>query len=216
MIEILYEDNHLLVVTKPINMPVCQDSSKDPDLLNELKTYLVNKYQKKNDAYLGMVHRLDRPVSGIMVFAKTSKAASRLSEQIRTNQFIKKYLTVVEGETLASATLTDKLLKDPKSNTVYVDPKGKESILTYTTRESINGLSLLEVTLITGRSHQIRVQLANSNHPLWGDQRYNKKAKVKQQIALYAYYLSFYHPISKELLTFTKTPTQIPFNLFNH
>ena len=217
-ITVVYEDNHLLVVEKPVNIPTQADSSKDEDLLSELKKYLVEKYQKPNDAYLGLVHRLDRPVGGIMVFAKTSKAAARLSKQISTHQMQKTYLAIVENELLKKqATWIDYLDKNSKTNTVSVvsSDKGKKAILDYNLLEYKNSLSLVEINLKTGRSHQIRVQFAHHNHPIWGDQRYNKNAKIGQQIALWSYRLSFEHPTTKELLTFeSKLPNQEPWRGF--
>jgi Pseudouridylate synthases, 23S RNA-specific len=217
-INIIYEDNHLLVVEKPVNIPVQADSSKDDDLLSELKKYLVVKYQKPNDAYLGLVQRLDRPVGGVMVFAKTSKAAARLSKQISTHQMQKTYLAIVENELLEkTATWIDYLAKNNKTNTVNVvsSDKGKQAILDYELLEYKDSLSLVEINLKTGRSHQIRVQFSHHNHPLWGDQRYNKNATVGQQIALWSYRLSFAHPITKEFLTFESAlPKQEPWRGF--
>ena len=217
MIKIIYEDNHLLVVEKPINIPVCEDESKDKDFLNILKEYIKDKYNKPGNVYLGLVHRLDRPVGGIMVFAKTSKAASRLSEQIRKNELHKKYYAVVENRVNNHEILKDKLLKDSKTNIVKVDPKGKESVLEYDLikYDKESNLSLVDINLKTGRSHQIRVQFSSRNHPLYGDQKYNKNSKVVEQIALYAYQLSFYHPVTKEALTFKEEiPNKYPFNIF--
>ena len=215
--QILYEDNHLLVVNKPINMPVQEDSSKDKDLLTALKEYLKEKYDKKGNVYLGLVHCLDRPVGGVMVFAKTSKAASRLANEMSKGNFEKIYLAVSCGKANKKDTLIDYLKKDSKTNMVSVTDKqnGKKAILDYRTIEIKDDLSLLEVRLHTGRSHQIRVQLANASLPLWGDQRYNPHAKKGQQIALFAYKLSFPHPISKEILSFSCSPNNVrPFNIF--
>ena len=125
-INIIYEDNHLLVVEKPINIPVQEDSSKDKDLLTILKEYLKEKYNKPGNVYLGLVHRLDRPVGGVMVFAKTSKCASRLSDQIRKNEFNKIYYAVCMNKINDSGKLEDYLLKDTKTNIVKVDKRGKE------------------------------------------------------------------------------------------
>jgi len=213
--EILYEDNHIIVVNKPVNMPVCEDESQDKDLLNEIKDYLKEKYNKPGNVYCGLIHRLDRPVGGVMVFAKTSKAASRLSDSLRQNQFHKTYLAVVDGISKKRDHLEDFLLKDPKTNMVKVDKNGKKAILDYELIDTNETNSLLIVDLQTGRSHQIRVQLSHSQLPIYGDQRYNKKAKVGQQIALFAYKLSFPHPISKEMLTFCVKPKTKPFTLFN-
>lgn len=215
MINVIYEDNHLLVVEKKPNIPVQADDSKDEDLLTILKKYIKEKYNKPGNVYLGLVHRLDRPVGGVMVFAKTSKAASRLSEQVRTQRFEKIYHAVVEGKlNKKSDILKDRLLKDSKTNITRVDKNGKEAILEYELVDFKNNLSLVKIDLKTGRSHQIRVQFSSRGYPLYGDQKYNKKA-VKAQIALYATTLSFYHPISGEKLTFNcDLPNIYPFNLF--
>lgn len=215
MNNILYEDNHIIVVEKKINIPVQEDDSKDKDLLTIIKEYLKEKYHKPGNVYLGLVHRLDRPVGGVMVFAKTSKAASRLSEQMRLKDIKKKYYAIVEGNAKDSDTLIDKLYKNNKTNMVYVDNRGKEAILIYKRIKTINNLSLVDIELKTGRNHQIRVQFSSRNMPLWGDQRYNKNAKVGQQIALYSYYLSFIHPITKEKMKFQlEIPKREPFNIF--
>lgn len=215
MINILYEDNHIIVVEKPINIPVQEDDSKDKDLLTMVKEYIKVKYNKPGNVYVGLVHRLDRPVGGIMVFAKTSKAASRLSEQMRVKDIKKKYYAVVEGIVKDSDTLIDYLSKNTKTNTVYVDKNGKEAVLSYKRVKMINNLSLVDIELKTGRNHQIRVQFSSRNTPLWGDQRYNKNAKVGEQIALYSYYLSFIHPTTKEVMEFSlNLPNREPFNVF--
>jgi 23S rRNA pseudouridine1911/1915/1917 synthase len=214
-INIIYEDNHLLVVEKPINIPTQEDNSKDKDLLSLLKDFLKEKYNKPGNVYLGLVHRLDRPVGGVMVFAKTSKCASRLSEQIRTNKFNKVYNAVVMNNINEEGKLTDYLLKDTKKNIVKVDKNGKLSILNYKRIKTINNMSLLEIKLETGRSHQIRVQMAHNGNPLFGDQKYNKDSKVKEQLALFSKKLEFYHPITNELLTFElDLPDRYPFNIF--
>lgn len=216
MINIIYEDNHLLVVEKPINIPVQEDSSRDMDLLTMLKQYLKEKYNKPGNVYLGLIHRLDRPVGGIMVFAKTSKAASRLSEQIRNNSFEKVYYAIVEGKALSNDKLEDFLLKDQKNNIVTVDRKGKKAILHYQLLEYIYPYSLVKINLETGRSHQIRVQFSSRNLPLYGDQKYNKNAKVGEQIALFAKEIKFMHPVTKEELHFTlDLPKFKPWTIFS-
>ena len=217
MINIIYEDNHLLVVEKPVNIPVQQDSSNDKDLLNILKDYIKQKYNKPGNVYLGLVHRLDRPVGGIMVFAKTSKAAERLSEQIRNHTFQKEYHAIVMGNVKEKEILKDKLLKDTKNNIVTVSPNGKDSELEYTKIKNKDNMSLVKINLKTGRSHQIRVQFASRNHPLYGDQKYNKQAKPKEQIALFASKISFTHPTTKEQLEFNiPLPTRYPWNIINN
>lgn len=215
MVKILYEDNHLLVVVKPINMPVCEDSSGDLDLLSYLKDYLKKKYNKPGNVYLGLIHRLDRPVSGIMVFARTSKAASRLSEQVRLKKLSKKYYAVVCGNLNGNGVFKDKLLKDSHTNMVTVDSRGKDSSLEYNVIDCKDGLSLVDINLITGRSHQIRVQFSSRGYPLYGDQRYNNNARVGEQIALFSYSLSFEHPVSHEIMSFCEDiPSCYPFRLF--
>ena len=212
--KVIYEDNHLLVIDKPVNVPMQEDNSKDDDLLSLCKQYIKEKYDKPGNVYLGLVHRLDRPVSGVCVFARTSKAASRLTKQVQDHTFKKQYLAVVEDNGLEdTGHFEDYLLKDSKTNTVKVDKNGKLAILDYEVLKRKNNLALVKVNLKTGRSHQIRVQFSSRNHSLWGDQRYNKNAKVGQQIALHSYSLSFNHPITNESLTFTSNPNRKPFDI---
>ena len=217
MINIIYEDNHLLVVEKPINIPVQEDSSKDLDFLTLLKNFIKKRDNKLGNVYLGLIHRLDRPVGGIMVFAKTSKCASRLSEQVRNRTFKKTYFAIVEGRVDEKGTLIDKLIKDTKNNIVKVDDNGKESILDYELVEYKDNLSLVKINLKTGRSHQIRVQFSSRNHPLYGDQKYNSNSKVGEQIALFSNSITFNHPITKETLNFNiNLPTRKPWNIFKN
>ena len=216
MINVIYEDNHLLVVEKPINIPTQEDNTKDKDLLTILKKYIKEKYNKPGNVYLGLVHRLDRPVGGIMVFARTSKAASRLSEQVRNKTFKKTYNAVVIGNIENTGKLKDNLLKDEKRNIVKVDKNGKEAILNFKKLNYKNNMSLVEINLETGRSHQIRVQMANHGYPLFGDQKYNKTSKTGEQIALFAKKIEFIHPTTNELLTFElDLPNRYPFTIFN-
>ena len=214
MINIIYEDNHLLVVEKPINVPVQGDKSGDEDLLTMLKKYLKEKYNKPGDVYLGLVHRLDRPVGGVMVFAKTSKAAKRLSKQVQKHEMKKIYMAVIEGKVSDSGTFIDRLKKDEKTNITKVSDDGKEAELSYDLIGFINNLSLVRISLKTGRSHQIRVQFASRKIPLYGDQKYNPNA-VKDQIALFASKLEFKHPVTKEIMSFElPLPERYPFTLF--
>ena len=215
MINIIYEDNHLLVVEKPINIPTQEDNTKDKNLLTILKEYIKEKYNKPGNVYLGLVHRLDRPVGGIMVFARTSKAASRLSEQVRNKIFKKTYNAVVIGNINKEGKLKDYLLKDEKKNIVKVDKNGKEAILNFKKLDFKNNMSLVEINLETGRSHQIRVQMSHYGYPLFGDQKYNKTSKVGEQIALFAKKIEFIHPTTNELLTFElDLPNRYPFTIF--
>jgi len=208
MIPILYEDNHVLVVVKPCNIPVQADASLDLDLLTMLKQYRKDNEQKPGNVYLGLVHRLDRPVSGIMVFAKTSKAALRLTDQFQQHKIEKVYHAVVCGLPKEQDIFTDYLYKDSATNKTFVSDKehGKLAQLSYRILKKKDGLSLVKIQLETGRSHQIRVQFSHRGYPLWGDQRYNKLAKEKEQIALFASALTFSHPITKERLHF-----EVPF-----
>lgn len=215
-INIIYEDNHLLVIEKPVNIPVQSDSSKDLDLITILKEYRIKNESKKNDAYIGLVHRLDRPVGGIMVFAKTSKAASRLSNQIRENEFHKTYYAVVEGTVSKEGVYEDYLIKNKSENISYVTTKdkGKYSKLEYKLISTKDNLSLVKINLITGRSHQIRLQFSTRGHPLVGDSKYGNNPK-NINIALFAASVSFIHPTTKENLTFSlELPNRYPFNIF--
>ena len=199
-LNILYEDNHVIVVEKKINVLSQSDNTKDLDMLTMLKEYLKEKYHKKGNVYLGLVHRLDRPTGGLMVFAKTSKAATRLSNQIKNKELIKKYYAVVHGILKEKeGVLKNYIFKDNNNNSIITDQEhGKYAELKYKVIKEIANLSLLEIELVTGRHHQIRVQLNNIGHPLYGDQRYGQEDK--EQLALYAHYLSFIGPTTKERL----------------
>ncbi len=214
-LKVIYEDNHIIVVEKKPNIPSQGDKTNDIDMLTIVKQYIKEKYQKPGEVYLGLIHRLDRPVGGVMVFAKTSKAASRLSEQVRNKVFKKKYLTIVDGKMEEeSATLEDYLLKNERNNlSKVVNEKTKNAkqakldyeVLTY--NDEIN-LSVLKIYLHTGRHHQIRVQLSSRNHSIYGDQKYGTRGRGKQ-IALWAYSLTILHPISKEEMTFVSIPKKV-------
>lgn len=216
-INVIYEDNHIIVVEKPINIPSQEDNTKDIDMITLIKNYLKIKYQKPNNVYLGLVHRLDRPVGGIMVFAKTSKAASRLVSEIKNNKIKKTYYAVIHGKINSKGHLEDYLYKDSKTNTSYVTDKnkGKLAILDYELIGYKNNLSLIKINLITGRSHQIRVQFSSRGYPLVGDQKYNKNPMKNVNIALFAKKLELIHPTKKEYLSFElNLPNRYPFNLF--
>lgn len=217
--ESIFEDNHLLVVNKPVNIPVQSDESGDSDYQTILKNYIARKYQKPGNVFLGIVHRLDRPVGGIMVFARTSKAASRLSEQVRNRTFDKTYLAVLNGMPENRGTLKHWLLKDNKSNMVSAHqrevPRSKHAVLHYELLGNSGKMSLVKIKLETGRPHQIRVQFSTIGCPIWGDQRYNKQAEIGQQIALFASELSFLHPISNEVLKYSvQPPSKYPWSEF--
>ena len=219
-INILYEDNHLLVVEKPVNMLTQSDSTGDEDLLTLLKEDIRQRFNKPGNVYLGLVHRLDRPVGGAMVFAKTSKAASRLSEQIRNGELDKSYMAVIHGvPEQSSGTLINYLVKDESINTVRVTQfpeEGKKASLDYAVKGSKNGLSLVNIKLHTGRSHQIRVQFAAIGHPLYGDQKYGASLnKPGMQLALWSVELGFEHPTLRQYESYKSAPPQVhPWSLF--
>lgn len=218
-VKIIYEDNHIIVAIKPAGVLSQSDGSKAPDMLTILKAYIKEKYQKPGEVFLGLVHRLDRPVSGVMVFARTSKAASRLSEQIRSRKVDKIYRCVVTGVLEGEGRLENYISKDESSNTVTVSdfekPGFKASYLDYRAVSSKDGMTLTEVRLGTGRSHQIRAQMAHSGHPIIGDQKYGKKDNRSKDIALEAYKLSFEHPVKREFITFeAPVPGTFPWSLF--
>ena len=211
-LKVIYEDNHILVVEKPSNVPSQSDKTNDIDMLTICKKYIKEKYNKPGNVYLGLVHRLDRPVGGIMIFAKTSKSASRLSNQVREKTFKKKYLAVVDGKPKnKTGILEDYLYKDERNNISKVVNKDKKNAkyakLEYEeiAYDEVKNLSLLLINLYTGRHHQIRVQLSNFGHSIFGDQKYGTRGKGKQ-IALWAYELEIEHPITKEKMIFKDLP----------
>ncbi len=207
-LKILYEDNHIIVAVKPCNILSQSDSTKDQDMLTVLKKYIKEKYNKPGNVYLGLVHRLDRPVGGIMIFARSSKAASRLSEMIKKHDFTKKYLAIVNGVMdKKEGEFKDYLLKQENGNTIVTTKEnGKLAILKYKVidESKCNNLTLVEIELLTGRHHQIRVQFASRGHSLYGDQRYGKQDN--KQIALWEYEIEFMHPVKKELMKFSCLP----------
>lgn len=219
-IKVLYEDNHIIVVVKPASIPVQADKSGDIDMLTIIKNYIKEKYNKPGNVYLGLVHRLDRMVGGVMVFAKTSKAASRISEYIRQKNVKKRYLAIVNGTMKVGEkkVLKDYLVKNERLNmskVVSKDTKGsKECELEYEVLRNFEYIgkkySLVDIDLHTGRHHQIRVQFASIGHPLYGDIKYGQKInKVGQNLALFSYYLSFFHPTKDEYLEFKFMPNEL-------
>ena len=211
-LKVIYEDNHIIVVEKPVNIPSQGDKTGDVDMLTIIKEYLKEKYNKPGNVYLGLIHRLDRPVGGVMVFAKTSKAAARLSEQVRDKVFKKKYLVIANGKfDKETGVLSDYLLKNERKNMSRVVSEGTKNskyaeldyeILKY---DAELNLSVLKINLHTGRHHQIRVQLSSRNHSIYGDQKYGGRGHGKQ-ICLWAYELTINHPITKEEMTFKSIP----------
>ena len=214
-LKVIYEDNHIIVVEKAPNIPSQADKTGDIDMLSLVKNYIKEKYNKPGNVYIGLVHRLDRPVGGIMVFAKTSKAASRLSEEVRNKTFQKKYLAVVDGKfEQESGTLEDYLYKDERNNMSKVVSATKKNaklakldykVLIY---DEVKKLSLVEINLHTGRHHQIRVQLSHCGHSIFGDQKYGTRGQGKQ-IALWAYKLKIVHPTTKEEMEFEDFPEYV-------
>ena len=218
---ILYEDNHVIVVLKPQMVACCPDESGDYNLFDCVKDYLKEAYNKPGNAFLGLVHRLDRPTGGVMVFAKTSKAAARLSEQMKNGGFEKKYYAVLCGTpSKKKAVLENYLRKNSINNTVYVCTQTEEGAkfasLEFEIKQEKAGLSLAEITLHTGRTHQIRVQTAAINCPVYGEMRYGGEKAVKGKLALWAYSLRFTHPVTGESLRFIIQPPaeNSPWNLF--
>ena len=222
-IPILYEDNHILVVVKPFNVPTQEDATKDPDMLTLLKEYLRVKYDKQGNVFLGLVHRLDRPTGGVMVFAKTSKAAQRLFESITGGDFEKKYFAVLSDIPREKhGRLQNYLAKDEARNVVSVVPmtvKGaKEAVLDYKILEKKEKICLVEIQLYTGRSHQIRVQTAHIGCPVVGDIKYAGKKYVKaERLALWSTEIKFTHPTTKDVMVFRAFPddTSYPWSEFD-
>ena len=210
--QVVYEDNQVIVVIKPHNQPSQKDESGDLDLLSEVKEYIKQKYNKPGEAFVGLVHRLDRPTGGLMVFARNSKSAARLSKEIQDGSMKKTYYAVVEGKLKKNSDkIVNFLKKDEKNNIVKLCPAleegAKKAELVYKVLENVNDKSLLEIQILTGRSHQIRVQMANLGHPLCNDMKYNKNAK-KGNLALWSGRLEFIHPVSKDKLVFIASPDE--------
>ena len=211
-LKVIYEDNHIIVVEKPVNIPSQGDKTGDIDMLTIIKQFLKEKYNKPGNVYLGLIHRLDRPVGGVMVFAKTSKAAGRLSQQVREKVFQKTYLVIANGKfENKKDVLKDYLLKNEKNNMSKVVSEGTKNskyaeleyeVLKYD--EELD-LSVLRIDLHTGRHHQIRVQLSSRNHSIYGDQKYGGRGHGKQ-ICLWAYKLEIDNPITKERMIFKSVP----------
>lgn len=222
-LNVIYEDNHIIVCEKPAGILSQSGSMDKPDMLNLVKDYIKIKYDKPGNVYLGLVHRLDLNVGGVMVFARTSKAASRLSEEIRKHNFKKKYLAIVLGELEVGkkSSFVDYLEKDPdERKAVISDSKvGKKAELDYTclgtTVIDKKTYSLVDIRLITGRFHQIRAQFAHHGYPLYGDTKYGEAKKDGNFfLGLYAYTIEFKHPIKDEIMKFEIMPEQNTFNEF--
>jgi 23S rRNA pseudouridine1911/1915/1917 synthase len=207
-LEILFEDNHCLAIAKPCGIASAHFQGKDQTLDRAVKAYLKGKYQKPGNVFLGVVHRLDKPVSGVLLFARTSKAAARLAEQFREGTVEKTYWAIVDGEVHTSAgTLEDWLLKDREARRVEVveprTPHSRQALLHFSRRGEHGGLTWLEVRPQTGRTHQLRTQLAHHGHPIFGDARYGSIHTFDKAIALHGRQLTFLHPIRYEPITLT-------------
>lgn len=218
-LNVIYEDNHIIVVVKPQNVPSQSDESKDEDMLSLVKAYIKEKYNKPGEAFVGLVHRLDRPTGGIMVFARTSKAANRLSEQIKNGEFVKTYYCVTEG---IPKELDGHIVNYLKKvdNIVKIVPMSetgaKRAETIYNVLQTNGKNALIKVNILTGRSHQIRVQMANLNAPIYGDGKYGKVNKLTNHLALWAGELSFKHPTKDETLYFkVYPPEEKPWTEFN-
>ncbi len=201
MLNVIYEDNHLIAVHKPAGIPVQGDETGDTPLSDMVKEYIKYKYKKPGEVYLGVLHRLDRPVEGVVIFARTSKSAARMSEMFREKTITKTYWAIVEKKPpLPSGVLTDYIWKDKKANRSYCYKKEKKDSqwaqLTYKTLEEADGLYLLEVNPLTGRPHQIRAQLSHMGCIILGDTKYGSKLPLKDRsISLLARKIAFVHPV---------------------
>ncbi len=221
-LNVLYEDNQVIVVVKPQNVPSQADESGDLDLLSMVKAYVKEKYNKPGEAFIGLVHRLDRPTGGIMVFARNSKSASRLSAELVSHEMKKTYYAVCHGvPQIKSGSLINYLKKDEKENIVKIVPQAEQGVkkaeLTYKVLQNSDTESLIEVNILTGRSHQIRVQFAGIGCPLVGDNKYGKdKTRASKNLGLWAGRLEFTHPVSKQKMVFVASPdtSVMPWNKF--
>ena len=221
-LNVLYEDNQVIVVVKPQNVPSQADESGDLDLLSMVKAYIKEKYNKPGEAFIGLVHRLDRPTGGIMVFARNSKSASRLSAQLVSHEMKKTYYAVCEGvPQIKSGSLVNYLKKDEKENIVKIVPQSEQGVkkaeLRYKVLQNDENNSLIEVNILTGRSHQIRVQFAGLGCPLVGDNKYGKnKSRASKNLGLWAGKLEFVHPVTKQKMVFVAMPdtSKAPWNKF--
>ena len=203
---VVYEDNHIIIVNKQSGEIVQGDKTGDTPLSDIVKQYIKEKYNKPGNVFLGVVHRLDRPVSGLVVFAKTSKALSRLNEMFRTGDVHKTYWAIVKKNDIApEATLTDWLTRNERQNKSYAHnrevPGAKKAVLSYKVRSMSDNYMLLEVRLMTGRHHQIRCQLVHMGCPIKGDLKYGSpRSNPDGSISLMSRRVEFVHPVSKETI----------------
>ena len=206
-LNILYEDNHLIVCEKFVNVLSQKDITGDVDMCEIVKAYIKEKYNKPGNVYLGLVHRLDRRVGGVMVFAKTSKAASRLSSAISNHEVVKKYMCICKGKLENSGNICLTIAKDEKNNVAYFSKDGKEAKLNYKLIGTKNNNSVVDVDLLTGRYNQIRFSFAYIKHPILNDYKYDKSCPVNNnELALWCYYLEIIHPVTKKKMVFKLLP----------
>lgn len=206
---ILYEDNHLLVVNKPAGLLAQADRTGDPDVLTLGKQYIKRRYNKPGKVFLGLVHRLDRPASGVMVLARTSKAAQRLTDQFKQRTVDKRYLAIVEGHVGEGASWTDHIAKVGERPQLVrpSHPRGKPAVLSFSPVATLDGLSLVSVMLQTGRPHQIRLQFSSRGFPLVGDMRYGSRRRLDgKNLALHCFQLGLTHPTRKEHMHWQAEP----------
>ena len=206
-LNVIYEDNHIVVCEKFVNVLSQKDNTGDIDMCEIVKAYIKEKYNKPGNVYLGLVHRLDRRVGGVMVFAKTSKAASRLSSMIANHEMVKKYICICKGKLDKVGNICLTLAKDEKNNVAYFSKDGKEARLDYKLIGIKNNNSVVDVNLQTGRYNQIRFSFAYIDHPILNDYKYDKSCPVnKKDLALWCYNLEFIHPVTKKALSFKLLP----------
>lgn len=213
--QVVYEDNHIIVVNKAPGEIVQGDKTGDTPLSESVKTYLKEKYNKPGNVFCGVVHRIDRPVSGLVIFAKTSKALERLNQMLREGKIHKTYVALVEGHPENSeGTLKNFLVSNGRINKTFVaketDPEAKEAILEYKVLEKFDRYSMLEINLLTGRKHQIRAQLAALGHPIKGDLKYGaKRSNPDGSISLQAQKIQFIHPVSHNQISLSLPPLSL-------
>jgi len=218
-LQVLFEDNHIIIVNKRSGDITQGDKTGDKPLSDVVKEYIKEKYNKAGNVFLGVVHRLDRPTSGVIIFARTSKALERLNKMLRDKEIHKTYWAVVKNHPKKEkATLINYLKKNPKNNKSSVFQKeidgSKKAILHYTILKKLDNYSLLEIDLETGRHHQIRAQLSNIGFPIKGDLKYGFNRSNKDgSIHLHARKIEFIHPVAKEKITVTApTPNEVIWN----
>ena len=208
-IEPIHLDNHLIVVSKSAGVPVQSDATHDRTLMEMVRGYLKREFRKPGNVYLGLVHRLDRPVSGVIVLARTSKAAARLSEQFRNRTPLKVYWALVRGKTQPTGLLVDYILRNGPTSSIADERRGKRAELRYRRLDFRDGVSFVEISMRTGRHHQIRVQFSHRNHAVLGDLRYGSEIRFpRRAVALHARSITIRHPVGGKPITFTADPEE--------